>query len=257
MCRSTLALVTLVALAGSGFGDTLELTDGSLVEGRFLGGTQQTVRFQVGEEVVTYPVGDVLALTFTGAPPAPETAPAEVEQVPQAEAEPVPAEPSPPAVSIPAGTRILFRAQEPLDSRRHKTGHMFTAALETDLTVGNQVVAPKGSLLYGRLVSARRAGRLAGRSELTIQMTDLMIDGRPHDIEATGVRAVSESTTGDTARKVGTGAAIGGLANGSKGARTGAKVGAGLAILTSGRQVVIPPNTLLEIQLTQPLRHQP
>jgi len=44
-------------------------------------------------------------------------------------------------------------------------------------------------------------------------------------------------------------AAIGGLLRGSKGAKRGAKVGAGVSILTGGQQISIPAGTVLEFTL--------
>ena len=42
--------------------DTLEMADGALVDGKYMGGSQNTVRFQVGGQLKTYPVKDVLAI---------------------------------------------------------------------------------------------------------------------------------------------------------------------------------------------------
>ena len=44
---------------------------------------------------------------------------------------------------------------------------------------------------------------------------------------------------------------VGALADGSSGARTGAKVGLGAAVLTGGNQAQIPAGTLLEFSLTE------
>ena len=35
-------------------------------------------------------------------------------------------------VTVPAGTRILIRTIDPIDSSKQKTGYRFTATLETD-----------------------------------------------------------------------------------------------------------------------------
>ena len=43
--------------------DTLELKDGNVVQGRFLGGTQALVRFSVNGQVQTYNVTEIVALT--------------------------------------------------------------------------------------------------------------------------------------------------------------------------------------------------
>ena len=72
-------------------------------------------------------------------------------------------------------------------------------------------------------------------------------DGEPeifHTIQGEG-----RNTVGRTARA----AAIGGLIDGSDGARTGAKVGLGASILTRGESLQVPAGTLLETQLRTPL----
>src|ERR1700720_4244812 len=57
--------------------DTLELKDGRVLQGRYLGGTQAVLRFEVNGNIQTFSVNDVVALTFTrnsraaAAPPQP------------------------------------------------------------------------------------------------------------------------------------------------------------------------------------------
>ena len=165
-------LTVVILMAGSGWADTLELKDGTLVEGTYLGGTQNSLRFQVGDQVQTYAKGDVLALTFTGAPAAPTAGAAAAGAAAKPPATP-PAQPAPQAgaakpasdapavIVVPAGTRLVVRMRDTLDSRRHKAGHMFTTALEMDLVIDKRVVAKKGSLVYGKLVQAKKSGRLS------------------------------------------------------------------------------------------------
>src|SRR5882757_4768539 len=52
-------------LASGVFADTLELKDGRVLQGRFLGGTQALMRFSVNGEVQTFNVTEIVALTFT------------------------------------------------------------------------------------------------------------------------------------------------------------------------------------------------
>ncbi len=52
-------------LAGMASADTLELKDGRVLQGRFLGGTQAIMRFEWNGEVRTFSVNDIVALTFT------------------------------------------------------------------------------------------------------------------------------------------------------------------------------------------------
>jgi len=221
--------------------DELVLRDGSVIKGTFISGNQTAIVFDFHGEVEAFPIGDVATITFT----APEAPPA----APPAAASESTAQAAPAATTVPAGTRLVIRMTNDLDSSRHSSGHKFTAKLEGDLVANGEVVAPQGSTVYGQLVSASSARRLAGRSEMTIVLTDVMINNQLVPITTSEVRALTEGTGGDTARKVATGAAIGALAGGSRGARGGAKWGAGAAILTRGNQIFIPGGTLLEFSL--------
>src|SRR5215467_10090742 len=85
-------------------------------------------------------------------------------------------------VTVPAGTRILVRTIDSIDTTKQKTGYRFTASLETNLQVDNRVVASRGTRVYGQLVSASSAGRMSGSSELTLQLTDIVINGTSYPL---------------------------------------------------------------------------
>ena len=156
-------------------------------------------------------------------------------------------------VTVPAGTRIMVETVDNLDSSRQKSGHRFRARLAGDLVADGKIIAPGGSILYGILAEAKKSRRAVGRAELMLTFTDITINGQLVPIQTSAIKAVTDATAKKSAGQVGRAAVIGGLADGSKGAKTGAKVGAGAAVLTGGNQVRIPPNTLLEFNLTAPL----
>jgi hypothetical protein len=163
-------------------------------------------------------------------------------------------------VAVPAGTRILIRTVDSIDSSKQKTGFRFTANLETNLQVDNTVVAPRGSTVYGRLAQASSAGRMSGSSDLTLELTDLVINGTAYPLMTSTYEVKGKGEGGNTAKKVvggaGLGALIGGIAGGGKGAGIGAAAGAagGTAVAASkkGQQLQIPSETLLEFRLAQP-----
>jgi len=161
------------------------------------------------------------------------------------------------AIVIPAGTRLMVTMDNTLDSRQHGAGHMFTVSLDSNLAVNGNVLCPKGTKLYGRLTQAKKSGRLAGQSEMTLQLTDIMINNIPHPIVSSGLKAVTEGTGKDTVRSTGGAAAVGGLLGGSKGAKRGAAIGLGASMLTSGNQINIPAGTLLEFSLQSDLTYNP
>lgn len=162
-------------------------------------------------------------------------------------------------ISVPVGTRILIRLAETLDSAQQRSGARFTGRLETNVTVGGAVVAPQGATVHGRVVSAQSAGRMAGGSELALELTDIVINGTAHPVMTTPYQLQGQGQGGRTARRVtggaGLGSVIGALAGGGTGAAIGAAAGAGLGTATSagrGQQVGLVQGTLLEFRLQHP-----
>lgn len=163
-------------------------------------------------------------------------------------------------ITVPAGTRILIRMIDSIDSSKQKSGYRFTASLETNLQVGDRIVAPRGTTVYGRLASASSAGRMSGSSELTLELTDILIGGTAYPLLTSTYEIKGSGEGSKTAKKVvggaGLGALIGGLAGGGKGAAIGVLAGAagGTALSASkkGEQLVIPSESLLEFRLEQP-----
>lgn len=64
--RTIAAFALGLFFAGAATADTLELKDGRVLQGRYLGGTAAVLRFEIKGEVQTFNVGDAVAVTFTG-----------------------------------------------------------------------------------------------------------------------------------------------------------------------------------------------
>jgi len=160
-------------------------------------------------------------------------------------------------VTVPAGTRILVRMNDTVDSNRSRAGSIFTATLQTNLQVGNQVVARAGTPVHGRLTEASSGGRAAGRSELALELTDIIVNGTAFPL-LTGEYSVQGSNNlGTTARRTGVGAGLGAAigaigGNAGRGAAIGSVAGVGSSLVTRGPQIHIPSETLLEFRLQQP-----
>src|SRR5258706_4871062 len=251
-------LVRFVATAALGLlfvavaaADTLELKDGRILQGRYLGGTQAVLRFEIEGNVQAFSVNDVVTVTCTrgggAAAAAPTYAPAPAP-APVAQAQPVAAGGT---VTIPAGQSILVRMIDGVDSSKNHVGDIFHASLETDLTVNGALVARKGTDVYGRLAEAKEAGHIAGSSELQLELTRMVIDGHDYPLVSSDYTLQGKGRGSNTAKKVGGGAAlgaiIGAVAGGGKGAAIGAGVGAGAGgagqVLPRGRQVKKPTRT--------------
>jgi len=60
-CLLPIALSLVATIASA---DSLELKNGSLIKGKFMGGTENEVSFQVGSSVQKYSVADIVSLEF-------------------------------------------------------------------------------------------------------------------------------------------------------------------------------------------------
>ena len=138
-------------------------------------------------------------------------------------------------------------------------GFRFQASLEEPLWLDGNMVVPKGADVYGRLDESKETGTFAGRSQLRLQLTGIVVNGQTVPL-VTGEYEVSGKSKGEsTAKRTVGGAAIGtligALAGGGKGAAIGAGTGAGVGaaseIITKGDQVKIPSETLLDFTLQQ------
>ena len=113
----------------------------------------------------------------------------------------------------------------------------------------------------GRLAQASSSGRMKGSSELTLELTDLVINGTAYPLLTSTYEVKGKGEGGNTAKKViggtGLGALIGGIAGGGKGAGIGALAGAGagtaVAASKKGEQLNIPSESLLEFRIEQPV----
>lgn len=252
-------IVALSMAAVSARADSLELKNGSLIKGKFKSGTQTSISFQVGSAVQNYDVAEIRSLRFESeaqgaTPSAPSMQPSTPSVIGQDEVAK-----SVPSVTIPAGTRISVRTIDSIDSTKDRVGYRFQASLEEPLWVDGNMVVPKAADVYGRLDESKETGTFAGRSQLKLQLTGIVVNGQTVPL-VTGEYEVSGKSKGEsTAKRTVGGAAIGtligALAGGGKGAAIGAGTGAGVGaaseIITKGDQVKIPSETLLDFTLQQ------
>jgi len=140
-----------------------------------------------------------------------------------------------------------------LDSRQHSAGHRFRAQLEGAVVVGGITALPRGTQLQGQITTAGQARRVAGSSNLSVTFTDVILNDEFIPISTGQLSAQTGNEAARTVGRTARAAAIGGLIDGSSGARTGAKVGAGASILTGGASINVPRGTILETTLAAPL----
>ena len=234
MKKLTIFLVALLA-TGSLFADTIEMADGRLLEGDFIGSSNGIIMFDTGEGIEALPEDEVVGMWFSSG-------------VATREADAVTTGPAP-VISVPAGTRLVIRMSDTVDSRNHGAGHRFRGQLEGAVVVDGVTVLPRGAMLHGQVMAAQQSGRAVGSSSLSLAFTDVMIDDVLHPISTEGMNAQTSGEGGRTVGRTARAAAIGGLIGGSSGARTGAQVGVGASILTSGASINVPRGTIIETSL--------
>jgi hypothetical protein len=160
-------------------------------------------------------------------------------------------------VTVPAGTSLLVRMIDTVDSSKNAVGSRFSASLETNLEVDGVVVAPAGTKVYGRLAQSKEAGRMAGKSELRLELTEIVLNGTAYPVLSSDYQVSGKSSGGRSAKRIlggaGLGAAIGAIAgNAGMGAAIGVVAGTTAAVVKKGQTVNVPSETLLEFRLQQP-----
>ena len=232
----TFAAASLLAVSVAN-ADTLELADGTLLEGDLVGSSNGIIMFNTGDSIEAYPESEVVGIYLSDG-----VATRQQEQQQQ-----------PKTITVAEGTRLVIRMSETIDTKRHSAGHRFRGQLESALVVNGVTVARRGTTVYGRILGASQAGRLGGSSDMTVEFTDLLVDDQMHSMRTQGLKAQGKNEAGRTAGRTARAAALGGLYGGSSSAKKGAKVGLGASILTSGSSINIPAGTLVETNLAAPM----
>jgi len=179
---------------------------------------------------------------------------------------PPPQPPVPPKkVTIPAGTQLTVRLDNPLDSERNQVGDTFHGSLSNPIVLDGETVIPSGADVVGRVADVKSAGRFAGNSVLTLELTSLSAHGRTYNIQTNQWTRAGNGEGKNTATKVGVGTAagaiLGGIFGGGKGAAigaaTGAGAGTGVAASKKGQQIQLPAEAVLNFQTINALTVTP
>src|ERR1700683_3902941 len=98
--KHLLGIRSLWAVATAGFGDTITLKNGQVVNGTYLGGTARQVRVDLGDQVQSFDVQDIVRIEFGGPPPqAPPPPPPPPPPVPETAP---PSQPAALGITLPA-----------------------------------------------------------------------------------------------------------------------------------------------------------
>jgi hypothetical protein len=168
-----------------------------------------------------------------------------------------PAPAAPAKITIPAGTGLTIRLNEELSSEKAQVGDVFHGSISAPVTIDNETVIPTSADVEGRVVEVKSAGRFAGQSVLTIELTRLLMNGKSYNLQTDRWSKSGSGRGKSTAAKIGGGAAagaiLGGIFGGGKGAAIGAAAGAGagtgVSAINKGQQIILKPETLLNFQM--------
>jgi hypothetical protein len=178
-------------------------------------------------------------------------------QGPKVSAQPVMEDRPEKILTVPVGTQLEVRLQQPLESGTAKVEDRFEATTLADVVVQGQTAVPAGSLARGFVSSVKPAGKISRTGSLTLSFDEIRIGETSFRLRASVVQALDPKMTEDVS-KISVGAAVGGvvggLIGGVKGALAGVLIGAGGTIAaTEGSDVKVPMGAVLRIRIDQPL----
>ena len=236
---------TLVFTSAS---DTLTLRSGHSYTGHLNG--LASIQFSDAEGIqYQFPLSDVVSLVLSQAAPAVQNLPARMKQ-------------------LPAGTEITVRCEETIDSKHAAPGQVFRAEVRVPVLDANGNIAiPQGSPAELQVVKDSGGG-VAHASDLALAIAGVTVHGTTYDVISSDVYEQGREGMGAnkrTAGFVGGGAALGTLMGaifgGGKGALIGglAGTGAGAAtqVMTRGKAITVPAETVMTFRLEQPLVIRP
>ncbi|MCU1326348.1 MAG: hypothetical protein JWN34_1718 [Bryobacterales bacterium] len=283
---------TVPAEVAAGPTATVTLKDGGSFTGVVTASspTDMTLKSASGE-ARSYPLDQVLSVKYADSlPPAPAAAPvaASNKMAPEPRmsspapktttsnspapqtgyrpSQPSPQRPVEEFSTIPAGTSIQVRNNEPISSQSAEPGQTFTAVISQDvLDTSGKVAIPSGSDATLVVVSVDDQGKIQGRSNLAVDLGGVTVAGRHYRLDTSDYAMRGKDGVGTNKRTgvfTGGGAALGGIigaiAGGGKGAAIGAASGAGAGMatqsLTRGKAVRIPAETIMTFKLEAPVR---
>ena len=195
-----------------------------------------------------------------------------VETVPRAEtprtssgdvtSRPAPAAPAPEMYTVPAGSPLTVVMTSTVSTATSKEGDTFEASLAEALAADGRIVADRGATVVGRVTEVIQPGKVKGRAELKLVLTEIFAGTRGYKISTEPFVAIAidnkERDAAIIAGGAGVGAAIGAITGGKRGAAIGAIIGGGggtaTVLATRGQEMKIEPETKVNFVLDDSVR---
>lgn len=173
-------------------------------------------------------------------------------------------EQAPEVTTVAAGTSMTFTVDRTVSTDTDEKGAYFTATLQSPVigSDGSPII-PAGAVSRWMVTESSTQD---GRSVLGVRLESIRVDGEPVSVESTVTDATIDTdnpdSDGETAAKIGVGAAAGALIgqiigrdteSTLAGAGVGAAVGTAVALSTRGGSATLPAGSRLVVQLDEPL----
>jgi hypothetical protein len=163
--------------------------------------------------------------------------------------------------TIPAGTKVVVRMIDPVDSDSSRLGATYRASIAEPVWVNGQVVIPRGADVVTKIVEDQQSGKIEGKTVIALVLQSVTVNGQVVDVTSQDVSRSSDSRGARSAKVIGgttvLGTIIGAVAGGGKGAAigalSGAAVGTGAEVATRGQRVHIPSESRLTFTLVNPV----
>ncbi len=162
--------------------------------------------------------------------------------------------------TLPEGTEIQVRLEQPLSSRTAQVEDRVEASVALPVQLDGRVVLPAGTRVRGVVSGVQRAERLVKGGRLDLRFDSIYPDDRTRKDLRASVVSVKEKIdlSGDNAKRAGIGAVLGGVIGqvigGTKGAIIGAVLGGGGALAAKlCEDVDLPAGTIFTLRLERAL----
>jgi len=185
---------------------------------------------------------------------------------------------APVRIEVPTGTHIPLVLHNGISTRSARPGDPVYFETLFPVMIDGRVAIPAGTYISGEVTEAKRPGRVKGRAELMVKLTNMILpnayqvnlNASPGGAAGTGGGETMDKegkVTGDSdkASDVGTvakttaaGAGIGAIASRSAsgagiGAGIGAAVGLGAVLLSRGPEAELPRGSTLDAVINRPI----
>lgn len=164
--------------------------------------------------------------------------------------------------TVPAGTPLTIVIGSLVSTATSKDGDTFEGMLSEDWLVDGKLVAERGDTVTGRVQDVMQPGKVKGKAQLTLVLTEIFAKNRGYKISSEPFVAIAvdnkERDAAIIAGGAGIGAAIGAITGGKKGAAIGAIIGGGggtaTVLATPGNDMKIEPETKINFVLDKSVR---